>query len=191
MRFFNKEELIAILIIFGVLTAVSVPNFSLSIKRARDASRKDDMGSLQAALNSYFNDFGEFPKSTSDGKIIGCKAPGSVVKKDAQGKLLVDYHPCEWGKDSLLNPVDDSRQPYISPLPDDPQRALGLTYFYISDGLRYQIYGSLEDTSQDEYDKKIVARGISCGKRICNFGRGYGRTPLNISIEEYEQTLQK
>ncbi len=191
MRFFKKEEVIAILVIFGVLVAVSIPNFSLSIKRARDASRKDDMGSLQAALNSYFKDFGEFPGSTSDGRIVGCKAPGSVVKKDAQGKLIVDFIPCEWGKDGLADPTDGSRPAYISPIPNDPQAATGLKYFYISDGSRYQIYGSLEDTTQDEYDKKIVARGISCGVRICNFGRSYGRTPLNISIEQYEQTLQK
>lgn len=191
MHFFNKEELIAILFIFGILMIVSIPNFSLSIKRARDSSRKDDMGSLQAALDNYFADFGEYPKSTSDGRIIGCKAPGSIVRRDAKGKLLVDYVPCEWGKDSLVNPIDYSRKPYISPIPNDPQKLQGMTYFYISNGLRYQLYGSLEDTSQNEYDKRIVARGISCGARRCNFGRASGNTPLDISIEEYEDELNK
>lgn len=107
-----------------------------------------------------------------------------------RGNLLIDFIPCEWGKDGLFDPVDASRPAYINPLPDDPQEALGLTYIYVSNGKRYQIFGSLEDNSQAEYDKKIVARNISCGTRICNFGRGYAKTPLNISIEEYENQLQ-
>jgi type II secretory pathway pseudopilin PulG len=191
MSFFTKEELVAVLIIFAVLITISVPNFSLSIKRSRDLERKDDMGSLQGALDGFFADFGEFPKSTPDGKIIGCKTPGSEIKKDSRGRFIVDFTACEWGKDSLVNPIDSSRPPYISPIPNDPQKDLGVKYFYISNGARYQLYGSLEDTKQGEYSQEILARGISCGARTCNFGRSFANTPLNISIEEYERTLQK
>lgn len=189
MKFFNKEELTVVLIIFAVLIGVSVPNFALSIKRARDASRKDDMGSLQGALNNYFTDFGEFPRSTDDGKIVVCKAPGSEVRRGPKGELLVDFIPCNWGKDGIFDPTDSNRA-YINPIPNDPQATLGLKYIYISDGKRYQIFGSLEDVGQAEYDKNIVARNISCGARICNFGRGYANTPLNVSIEEFEKTLK-
>lgn len=191
MRFFNKEEIIAILIIFFVLTIVSIPNFSLSIKRARDTSRQDDMGSLQGALNNYFKDFGQFPKSTPDGKIIGCVAPGTTPSRDSKGNLVVTYIPCEWGRDGLLNPVDANASNYVNPLPNDPQAQAGMHYVYLSDGTRYQILGSFEDSGNAEYNKAVLARGISCGARLCNFGRGYATTPVNISIEQYEKTLQK
>jgi hypothetical protein len=74
-------------------------------------------------------------------------------------------------------------------LPNDPQEDRGLTYFYVSNGKRYQVFASLERTDQDEYDPKVLARNINCGVRTCNFGRSYSETPLDISIEEYENEM--
>jgi hypothetical protein len=41
-----------------------------------------------------------------------------------------------------------------------------------------------------EYDPKIVARGVSCGKVICNFGKASRGTPLDRSLEQFEKELQ-
>ncbi len=178
MKPFTKEELISLGIIFAVLFAVALPNFALSIKRGRDTTRKNDFGSLVNTLNSYQEVNGSFPLSSDDGKIVACLNPGEEPKADSFGKII-NFIPCEWG----------SETPYLASLPDDPQKKFGLKYVYISNGRRYQIYGSLEDKRQDEYDEKIIKRNISCGTRVCNYGRSYGKTPLDISIEEYENQI--
>jgi len=77
-------------------------------------------------------------------------------------------------------------------LPRDPQTQKGLAYVYISNGNRFQILAYLEEGSDsDIYDAKLAARAIACGTMTCNVGKAYANTPLDISIEEYEQLLLK
>jgi len=175
MKPFTKNEIIMTLSIFVILLAIAIPNFALSIKRGRDTTRKNDFGSLVNTLDSFQAVNASFPLSSSDGRIVACLSPGEEPEVDSFGNII-NFIPCDWG----------IQTPYLGNLPNDPQKNLGLKYVYISNGNRYQIYGSLEDGGQDEYDEKIIRRGISCGVRVCNYGRSYGRTPLDISIEEYE-----
>lgn len=174
MKFFSKNELLGILIIFIVLAGISAPNFVASWQRSRDATRKDDLFYVMKLLEAYTEPGRKFPLSSSDGRIIACFKTGEEAKYDNKGNI-VNFIPCEWGQDS-----------FMGKLPIDPQGAKGVAYFYISDGDRYQIYGSLERSDQDEYDTKVVKRNIICGNRVCNFGRGYSNTPVDISIEEFE-----
>ena len=178
MKPFTKEEFLSLAIIFFVLAAVSIPNFAVSIERGRDTTRKNDFRSLVNTLNGYQENFGSFPLSSSDGRIVACLTPGEAIKFDSFGNVI-NFIPCQWG----------SETPYLGNLPDDPQTKMDLKYFYVSNGRRYQIYGSLEDKNQDEYDEAILKRNISCGIRICNYGRSYGATPLDKSLEEYENEL--
>jgi len=145
MKLFTKQEILALGIIFGILLVISIPNFALSIKRARDVTRKDDLFALELALKAYEGEYREFPTSLE-----------------------------------LLS---------LKPLPNDPQWDRGISYLYLTNGHTFQLYGSLELTDQDEYDEKVVSRNLACGIRICNFGRSYGNTPLDKSIEEYENEL--
>ena len=180
MNFFSKSEFKAILIIFAFLIAISTPNFIVSLRRARDAQRKADIGGVQDALFRYQADFGTFPLSI-DGKIAACEP---VSFKEVGGIKTPVFSPCEWGKSSLADLSDSSYPPYMKLIPNG-------SYYYFSNGGRFQIYGSLEGKSEDEYDESIIKRGIACGSKICNFGKSFGKTPLNISIEEYESTLKK
>ncbi len=172
MKFFTKKETIGIFLILLAIGLACFSNLTVSLRRARDVQRKNDLGSLTDALNKYNNDFEVFPLSSKDGKIIACK-DGS----------------CEWGKDGLYDLTDENASPYLKILPADPQTDKGLIYVYFSNGKRYQIYASLEGSDEDEYSQAIIKRNISCGTRICNFGRSYGETPLEKSIEEYENEL--
>lgn len=185
MKFFSKKELVAIIIILTVIAAASLSNFRISLRRARDTQRKNDIGTLTDALVRYGGDFGSFPISR-DGKIVACKGPETKIDKKGRITNLV---PCEWGKDSLADISDPSYPAYISTLPADPQNEMGLRYMYFSNGRRFQLYASLEGADEAEYDGKILARKISCGSRICNFGLAYANTPLDKSIEEYENEL--
>lgn len=189
MKPFSKSEIIGISVIFLILLAISVPNFVTSLRRARDQVRKDDMGALVHALDAYFADFGIFPPSAPDGRIMACKKPGDVVTKDKNGRLVVNFIPCDWGRDAIADVTQDNGKVYMPLLPRDPDYKKGPSYRYISDGSRYQIYVSLEGRDDDEYDPKIIARNLVCGNVICNAGRAYGSTPTDVSLEEFEARM--
>lgn len=180
MSHFSKSELKAILIIFLFLIAISTPNFIVSLRRARDAQRKADIGSIYDSLLRYQGDFGSFPLSIN-GKIAACEP---VTFKKVGGIKTPVFSVCDWGKSSLVDLSDSSYPPYLKLIPNG-------SYYYFSDGSRFQIYGSLEGKSEDEYDESIIKRGIACGSKICNFGKSSGKTPLNMSIEEYENSIKK
>lgn len=178
MKFFKKNELIALGVILLGLLVVAVPNFSVAWQRSRDVTRKDDLGFMVKVLDSYKNGASIFPLSTQDGKIVACFKDNEEPVYDDKNNI-VNFIPCQWGLSS-----------YLGELPNDPQEDKGATYFYISNGKRYQIFASLERTDQDEYDPRVLDRNIKCGVRICNFGRAYSNTPLDISIEEYENEME-
>ena len=69
---------------------------------------------------------------------------------------------CNWGQSSFEN---------ISTLPRDPNYKKGANYLYVSDGLSYQFYISLEGKDEAEYTESIVVKNLHCGNKICNYGR--------------------
>ncbi len=191
MKPFTKSEFISIVIIFVVLALISLPNFLMSLTKSRDQSRKDDLGRIVQALDEYYVDFGEFPKSSTDGRIVACKNPEEEVKLDSKGRVVVNLIPCDWGKDPIVDLTPKSTKVYLPQIPRDPDYLTrGSNYIYFSNGIRYQLYASLESSTWDEYDPKIIARNIMCGEKVCNTGRSFSETPTNISIEEYEIKLK-
>lgn len=187
MKKLTKPELLGIAIIFLILFIMSLPNFILSVKRARDNTRKGDLGALVYSLGEYQKDMLSYPLST-DGKITACITPGDNIKTDEKGRIVINFIPCYWGVDGLFDPRDSNA--YMSVIPNDPDSAKGSSYLYFSNGRRFQIYAALEAIDDDQYDKEIVKRNLMCGVRVCNTGRSDGETPLNISLEEYEESLQ-
>ena len=187
MSLFTKLEARGIAIILLALVVIATPNFIVSLRRARDAQRKADIGSIHDSLLKYQADFGHFPLSVN-GKIAACEP---VTFAESGGIKSPVFSPCEFGKDSLRDVSDLSYPAYMSLIPNDPQKDKGYSYLYVSNGSRFQIYGTLEGKGEDEYDESIIKRGLSCSEKICNFGKSFAKTPLNISIEEYESTLNK
>lgn len=190
-RFFTKFELISVLVIFAVLIAVAIPNFGASIRRARNQVRRDDLGALQKSLADFYTDFGKFPLSSDDGKIIACLAPGSTPIKDSKGHWSIDYVACSWGVDYFVN-VTNGNKYMPTQLSRDPDWQKGASYTYLSDGEMYQLYASMEGNDEAEIDPKIVAKRISCGDRVCNVGRYVGcDTSKTLSECESEAKLLK
>jgi type II secretory pathway pseudopilin PulG len=185
MKFFTKQELKGLAIILLLIFAASLPNFLVSLRRSRDAQRKADLGTIHDSLLRYQADFGSFPIS-KDNKIAACEP---VEKKIVNGLTTFDFSPCAWGKDALKDLSDLSYPAYIQVLPLDPNQAKGVGYLYFSNGSRFQVYAALEGKNEDEYDPKIIKRNLNCGSRICNFGRSYAKTPLDKSIQEYENEI--
>lgn len=194
MKFFTRREAVITIIILLLIGVVSFGNFKVALRRERDATRKADMGTLLNALGSYYQDFGFYPPSTEDGRIIACKKEGVtkpadllIKETDLETKLKEIFAPCDWGKDSLRDVFDTNYPAYIKTLPADPDAAKGARYIYISDTQHFQIYTSLEGTDEAEYNPVVFKRDLSCGIRICNFGRASGSVPVDRSLEQYVQ----
>jgi type II secretory pathway pseudopilin PulG len=184
MKKFTKPEIISLIVIFLILTAVAVPNFVISLMRSRDQIRRDDLGSLNHALDQYLADFEKLPSASADGYVLGCLAQGEVPVKDKKGNWTYNPIPCQWGQDSFANLI--TGRVYLQVFPNDPDYEKGVKYLYFSDGNRYQIYAAMEASDAPEIDPKVVARNLSCGSRICNVGRSYN-VPIDVSIEEYNK----
>lgn len=178
---FKRTEIIVVAAILAIVGAATYANLTISMRRARDMQRRDDLWTIHDALIAYHEDFSEFPHS-QDGAIIAC-AGGT----DELG--LPIPRACDWYRDGLPNIL--TGQTYLSNLPTDPQHNRGSRYYYISTGRYFQIYAALEGQDEDGYNEGIIARNIMCGNRICNFGRAFGQTPLDKSIEEYENELRE
>jgi hypothetical protein len=186
MKPFTKSEKISLVIIFAVLIVVSIPNFIISLRRARDQVRRDDMGVLVHALDAYVADNRSLPLASSDGLIMDCLKPGDKPVKNSKGIWVINFIPCEWGKDALTDLI--TGKVYMPILPRDPDYQKGSNYIYFSDGNRYQIYATMEGMDEAEVDPKIIALNLMCGGRVCNVGRAYN-VPTDISIEEYDKLI--
>ena len=184
MKKFTKQEILSLVVIFLVLILVSFPNFKLSLRRARDQVRRDDIGNIQGAIDAYYNDYGIYPASTEDGKMVICTAPNTTPTTDAKGNPVLNLIPCNWSKDRWVSVTPGVSKVYMSIFPGDPHFNQGVSYVYFSDGSRYQLFGSLESADEAGYDAKLEARGVKCGAEVCNIGRAHN-VPMYITIEEY------
>jgi len=197
MKFFSKEEFKIIALLLLVIAGVSFFNFRDALRRSRDSDRKQDLSRVAEAIHFYHEDFGFYPPSNKEGQIVACNKEGGEVELDLTSKeesleeqLLRVFEPCDWGLDGLKDATDPDYPPYLKSLPRDPQWEKGIKYIYRSNTNHFQLYASLEGEDEDEYNQKIEEYGITCGERICNFGKSSGRTPLDKSIQEYENELE-
>lgn len=198
-KLFSKEEYLVTGIILSLIILVTLYNFYFALMRARDSTRRDDVGAISNALNQFYEDFGYFPPS-EDGKIKYCRGENfDQIVEDLSDddvfdrtKFFEGLRACEWGQDSFDDLLDEDYSPYIEKLPIDPRSEAGLEYLYISNTKRFQIYTHLEEESDAQgYDNGIVGRELDCGNATCNFGKSFAQTPLDISIDEYETILEQ
>jgi hypothetical protein len=198
MNPFSKNETIGVSLILTAIFIVTFLNLRIALRRARDAQRRADIGAISDALNKYQKDFGYFPPVTSDNKILACKGqnfgnlPEDLNQDEKMKAFLASLRGCEWGVDGLRDVTDDNYPPYLEKLHSDPQKGQGLNYLYLSNTRRYQLYAYLEGGAEEVgFRQGIVERKLNCGNKICNFGKAFADTPLEISIEEYENELIK
>ena len=195
LKRFTKNELTVVTLIFVVIIFASYINLKASIVRARDAQRRADLKAVANALEKYNSEFGFFPPSSDDGKILACRGPNfeAVIEEIKEefdlNKYFQGLRECSWGQDKFGD-LSGLETIYLEKLPNDPNSNQGSTFLYLSNTKRYQIYGHLEGGKNEEgYDEEIIKRGLSCGNQVCNYGLAFGSTPLNISIDEYENQL--
>lgn len=185
---FKRYEFFSIVGILLVLFSATFINLGVSLRRSRDAQRKSDLRSIADSLVKFQNDFSNFPFA-QDQKIAACVEEGFDATKLGPADS-VPFVACQWGEDQLKDVTDANYAPYSERLPRDPKSAQGIDYLYISNGKRFQLFAHLEGGADDnEYKPEVEARGLMCGIKICNFGVGFSTTPLDKTLEEYENEL--
>lgn len=195
LKGFKKEEKKIVVYVFLFVIVLSLLNFRIALRKARDFQRKADINRVVNALEVYHDEFAFFPPSSEDGKIVACKKGGTTIEDllvadrtlTIEEQLLDYFEECEWGKDPLRDISDPDYPAYLESLPEDPDTAEGVDYYYISNIGRFQLYAALEGKSEPEYREGIETRGVNCGKKVCNFGKTLGGTPLEMSLEDFER----
>ncbi len=198
--FFNKRESFGIVLILLFIFSFSTYNYFLSLRRARDIQRRDDLTALSEALGRYYNDFDRYPLSTPDGRLIACLPEGWTFEDmkvvlggqpvKNRDKMFAKMEPCEWGKDALADISDNSREIYLTVIPRDSRSDDGFSYRYSSTGKHFQLYGAFEGKANVEYSQAVVNKNITCGNQTCNFGKASRGTPLDKSLGQYENELE-
>src|SRR3989339_1052951 len=83
---FTMMELLIVVAVIMIISIVGVGNFLSGLRKGRDAQRKEGLSQIARALESYANDYGGYPESDNDGKIVGCDG---VVPNTPES--------CDWG----------------------------------------------------------------------------------------------
>ena len=178
---FKRKELFVVSLILFFIGFATYANLRISLRRSRDIQRREDLWRIHDALISFQTDTYSFPPS-QDGKIVAC-----LAGVDSEG--VPQARACDWHMDSFPNIF--SGAVYLEHFPADPKHNDGARYYYISNGRHFQVYGALEGQEEDEYSSAVIKRNIMCGNIPCNFGRSDSGTPLDKSIEEYENELRE
>lgn len=135
---FTLIELLVVMAIIAILSGLGLMGFGTVQQKSRDSRRKQDLANISKALDVYYNDYGVYPASNSNGAILGCGAGGAGV--------------CHWG-DAWK---DDKGTLYMTALPVDPD--VSHTYYYRQlDDHSYYLFARLEN----ELDSEVPVFGGS------------------------------
>ena len=73
-RAFTLVELMVVIVIIGLITAVAVPVVMQALTKARNAAIKAEIDMLHMAIMNYRNEYGSFPPATDNSYAVGTPA---------------------------------------------------------------------------------------------------------------------
>lgn len=121
---FTIVELLIVIVVIGILAAITIVAFNGVQKRARDNTRSSDIASLQKALELYRVDHGKYPSYTP----MGTNAPSGFT-----GRFGSSYSYSIATDDSWIKNLETSG--VISQAPVDPINDTSHYYLYWSSGV--------------------------------------------------------
>lgn len=148
---FTLLELLVVMAIIAVLSGVGLTSVTNQSDRARDANRKRDLNNIAAALEAYYNDFGQYPTHDTvlnkfvimgNGCAEGIGAPPNVPEE------------CNWGREWAT----DTGTLYMPKLPLEPGG--GAYMYYSTDGSTYMLFARLDNEKDISEGVALDADGI-------------------------------
>jgi general secretion pathway protein G len=110
---FTMVELMAMLIIIGLLATLVVTRVATKIDQARVTTTKANLKSLHAAVNQFKMDTGRFP-SEDIGLIELIEQPSDVINYEPGGYLeTTDIPKDAWGQDFIYERFPESGKPFV------------------------------------------------------------------------------
>jgi general secretion pathway protein G len=106
-------ELMAVLIILGLLMAVVVQNFVGQVDRGRITTTKANLRLLHTAVNQFHMDSGRWP-GEDEGLSVLIQPPTDVTNYPAGGYLETTDLPKDgWGNDFIYVQYPESGKPFV------------------------------------------------------------------------------
>lgn len=97
---FTFIEMVAVIVMLGILVAIIVPQVTKSIAKGRDARRMTDIKAIASALQAYYMDNGAYPDASTwlkstDSDFLSVLSSGGYVAQVPRDPLNnSDYYYC-------------------------------------------------------------------------------------------------
>jgi type II secretion system protein G len=164
-RGFTLIELLVVVAIIGLLSSVVLASLNGARGKARDAVRKQDLSTIQTALELYYNTYGGYPSGACPN--VSFEIKYSLALEPKMSQFLSKF------------PVD----------PIIPGECYNTQYLYLSDqynncsagnnalATTYALYATLEDQSKSNLsntgnDAWFKSGPYSCGTGVTNYRVG-------------------
>lgn len=112
-RGFTMVELMAMLIIIGLLATLVVTKVASQIDKARVTTTKANLKILHSAVNQFKMDTGRFP-TEEEGLMALVEQPSDVISYESGGYLETTEIPQDgWGNDFIYELYPESGKPFV------------------------------------------------------------------------------
>lgn len=110
---FTMVELMAVLIILGLLAGVVVKNFVGQTERAKVTTTKASLRQLSSAVNQFYMDTNRYP-AEDEGLYALVEPPSDVTNWQPGGYLDTTDVPLDgWGNDFIYERYPESGKPFV------------------------------------------------------------------------------
>jgi general secretion pathway protein G len=110
---FTMVELMAVLIILGLLAGVVVKNFVGQTERAKVTTTKASLRQLASAVNQFYMDTNRYP-TEDEGLYVLIEPPSDVTNYQPGGYLDTTEVPTDgWGREFIYELYPESGKPFV------------------------------------------------------------------------------